>query len=101
MRDEKLLAIVGDEDIAAPFRALGFETLSSLAEAVKKNYAVCLVQDNIYKAEKIFISNYRNSYTPVFIPFSRDGSTALLDTLLKDIRLRATGTHGGDRFLSP
>ena len=96
----KPLAIVGAEDIVIGFRALGFDVYpvgkreefrDALNEAAKKGYAVCLVQEDIYKAEEARINNYRTMPMPVFIPFGRDSSTAFFDAMIKAIRLRATG----------
>lgn len=116
---ERPFAIVGDEDVVLGFHALGFkvypvrnlaqdskliiskgvnvikeleEFSKVLDEAVSQEPAVCLVQDNIYRALEDQINSYKNLALPIFIPFTKDAKTALLDQIVKDIRLRATGT---------
>ena len=98
---EKPLAIVGDEDVVMGFKALGFkvypvkepqEVGAVLNEIVSEKVAVCLVQDNIYRLAKDRINSYRNLTLPIFIPFNKFSEMALLDNLVRDIRLRATGT---------
>ena len=99
---EGSLAIIGDEDIVLGFQALGFriypvsqlqESKAALEEIVQQACAVCLVQDNIYLAAQEEINNYKNLPFPVFIPFSKSQEKGLLETMVKDIRLRATGTN--------
>lgn len=98
---EKPMAIVGDEDVVSGFRALGFKTYAIkepketgvvLDEVVQQKCAVCLVQDNIYLEAQNQISKYKNLPLPIFIPFARKVKADLLETLIKDMRLRATGT---------
>lgn len=98
---EKPFAIVGDEDVVLGFRALGFKVYAIkeleefskvLDEVVSQGPAVCLVQDNIYRALEDQINSYKNLALLIFIPFTKDAKTALLDQIVKDIRLRATGT---------
>ena len=94
------LAIVGDEDLVLGFKALGFKVYavskpqdfqSTIDKLAEEKIAVCLVQDNIYNAAIEQINNYRYLTLPVFVPFSKDTKTDLLDKLIKDIRLKATG----------
>jgi vacuolar-type H+-ATPase subunit F/Vma7 len=107
MLDEKNLeknfafAIIGEEDVVLGFEALGFKVFAIrepqdfnavLADATSQKIAIYLVQENIYRAQESQINSYRNFALPVFIPFSKDAKTPLLDTIIKDIRLRATGT---------
>jgi vacuolar-type H+-ATPase subunit F/Vma7 len=101
MPEEKSLAIIGDEDIISGFSALGFkiyavktqqEFKSALDEVVHQNKIVCLVQENIYQAARDQITNYQNLPLPVFVPFSKDSKTDFLGKIVRDIRLRATGT---------
>jgi vacuolar-type H+-ATPase subunit F/Vma7 len=83
------------------FKALGFKVYAAkqaeecsamLDKAVSEKPAVCLVQDNLYQAMETQINSYRHLALPVFIPFAKDAGTALLDSIVRDIRLRATGT---------
>lgn len=99
------LAIIGEEDIVIGFRALGFKTYAvtqeeqfktALDEAINKKPAICLIQDNIYCALEDEINSYRNLPIPIFIPFGKDGSISLVETIVKDIRLKATGRGEGD-----
>lgn len=99
---EKPLAIVGDEDAVCGFRALGFniyaikepqDTQRAFDEIVQQRIAICLIQDDIYTTAQEVINNYRGLPLPVFIPFSKSAKTDLLDNIVKDIRLRATGTY--------
>ena len=116
---EKPLAIIGEEDAVLGFQALGFKVypVRNLTQATKADIsngvypvkdpqefkaaldevmvlrpAVCLVQDNIYRAQEAQINAYKNLAVPVFIPFTKDAKTNLLDELVKGIRLKATGT---------
>ena len=97
----KSLAIIGDEDTILGFRALGFmvyptaelqESKVALDEIVQEKCAVCLVQENIYLALQEEINKYKNLPLPIFIPFGKTGRADLLEKMVKDIRLRATGT---------
>ena len=92
LRLEKPFAIVADEDVAAGFKGLGFQAFPTLEEAVNQQAAICLVQDDIYQEHKGFINNYKGLPLPIFIPFARNLKADLLDGIVKDIRLRATGT---------
>jgi len=99
---DKPFVIVGDEDRIAGFRALGFkacgvkspEGAKEILTGIAKDgaVAVCLVQDDIYKALGAEIDHYRRAPLPVFIPFSKDKTTEVMDGLIKEIRLKATGT---------
>jgi vacuolar-type H+-ATPase subunit F/Vma7 len=95
------IAIVADEDIVSGFKAMGFkvypvkepqEAKSALEEVVGGKNAVCLVQDDIYQKAESQINSYRTLPLPVFIPFSRGAQENLLQEMVKEIRLRATGT---------
>ena len=97
---EKALAIIGSEDIILGFKALGFNTYSPtnaqdlkiiLEGLTKENCGICLVQDDFYKTAQGEIDSFKNLPLPIFIPFSKDGSMANLERIVKDIRLRATG----------
>ena len=97
---EKPLAIIGDEDVIIGFKALGFkvypvnkadECKAALGEVMRDSSAICLIQDNFYVSVQDEITRYRNRPLAVFIPFSKKGRTDLLDTMVKDIRLKATG----------
>jgi vacuolar-type H+-ATPase subunit F/Vma7 len=94
------LAIMGDEDIVLGFQALGFKVYavsnpqdfkSAIDKVAEEKIAICLVQDNIYNTAIEQINNYRYLTLPVFVPFSQSARTDLLDRLIRDIRLKATG----------
>ena len=94
------LAIVGNEDLVLGFRALGFKVYpaqdkeqveAALAESANQGCAVCLVQEELYSLAKESIDSFRDSPSPIFIPFAKDYRTELLDRIVRDIRLRATG----------
>ncbi|KPK39660.1 MAG: hypothetical protein AMJ78_08145 [Omnitrophica WOR_2 bacterium SM23_29] len=98
---ENSLAIIGDEDVVLGFEAFGFKVYSLkepqqfkaiLAEVLKEKAAVCLLQDDIYNSVQDEINSYRSLPLPVFIPFSKTGQADLLDNIIKDIKLKATGT---------
>ena len=98
---EKPLAIIGEEDAVLGFQALGFKVYPvkdpqefkvALDEVMALRPAVCLVQDNIYRAQEAQINSYKNLALPVFIPFTKDAKTDLLEKMIKDIRLKAIGT---------
>lgn len=97
---ENPLAIFGDEDVVLGFRALGFSVYpikeqqdfkAALDEILKNKISACLVQENIYRKNLDEINNYKNLAFPIFIPFSKSSETQLLDGIIKDIRLKATG----------
>jgi vacuolar-type H+-ATPase subunit F/Vma7 len=94
------LAIVGDEDLVKGFKALGFgiyspknseELIQILAYLVKEKIAVCLVQDSLYHSHQDKINAYRNLAFPIFLPFSKSVDTDLLNEMVKEIKVRATG----------
>ncbi|KPK38843.1 MAG: hypothetical protein AMJ78_09395 [Omnitrophica WOR_2 bacterium SM23_29] len=98
---ENSLAIIGNEDVVLGFKALGFKVYplkepqqfkAILAEVLKDKAAVCLLQDDIYNSVQDEINSYRSLPLPVFVPFSKTGQTDLLDNIIKDIKLKATGT---------
>lgn len=94
------LAIIGQEDMVSGFKALGFKVycrqgqkdLSTIfAEIVQQNCAVCLIEDTIYRESEDQINTYKSLPLPIFIPFSKDIEASLLENIIKDIRIRATG----------
>jgi len=101
MPEDNPLVIIGEEDIVSGFKALGFkpygikepkEFKTALDEAMSENPAICLVQEDIYLALEAQIKSYKNLALPVFIPFAKSGDMDFLNNIIKDIRLRATGT---------
>ena len=97
----KPFAIIGEEDVVLGFESLGFRVYPvkdegqarvALAEVLADKAAICLVQDNIYQSAKDEIDNYRKLPLPIFIPFARDAGMSLLESMVKDMRLRAIGT---------
>lgn len=97
---DNTLVIIGDEDVVAGFCALGFKVYAAgelpeveraIEEAVKSKAVACLVQDNFYNAKQEQIDKYKNLPLPIFIPFSKSARTDLLDDIVKNIRIRATG----------
>lgn len=104
------LAVIGEEDRVAGFKALGFQVYALkqpeefkdiLEKIAARQCAVCLIQDDVYRREEERISSYNNALTPVFIPFSPSGEKDLpaapprgeLEKIMQAIRLRATGTY--------
>ncbi len=99
---EKPLAIIGSEDLVCGFKALGFTVYAvrgqedaklALEEVIKQQTAVCLIQDDIYQADSDRIGSRKDLMLPVFIPFAQNAGMSLLERIVKDIRLRATGTN--------
>jgi vacuolar-type H+-ATPase subunit F/Vma7 len=98
---ENPLVVMGDIDTVSGFKALGFkvyvikepgEFSAILEEIVAKQTAVCLIQENIYQAQESQIHNYKNLALPVFVPFDKSAKMDKLGQIIKNIRLRATGT---------
>jgi vacuolar-type H+-ATPase subunit F/Vma7 len=98
---DNAIAIVGDEDIVIGFKAMGFkvypvrvpqDALGALEEVVGSKNAVCLVQDDIYQSTVEQINLYKTLPLPVFIPFSRKAQENLLQDMVREIKLRASGT---------
>lgn len=99
--DQKgFLAVIGDEDVILGFKAFGFmayplkepaEFKAILEEALSNKAAIFLVQEDIYNLVLDEINSYRNLPLPIFIPFSKTLGGILLNNIIKDIRLRATG----------
>lgn len=94
------IAIIADEDIALGFKAFGFKVYTTKDAAdckiifdaiVREKPSICLVQDDIYNKAAKYLEDYRHLSVPVFVPFSKDGKTDLLNKMIKDIRLKATG----------
>ena len=94
------LAILGDEDLVLGFKSLGFKVYAikgsmgfkaTLDKVLEDKIAVCLLQENIYEESRDQINTYRHFALPIFIPFSKDRKTELLDKIVKEIRLKATG----------
>jgi vacuolar-type H+-ATPase subunit F/Vma7 len=94
------LAIIGKPDVVRGFKALGFTVYTAteanqigeyLHAASKAQTAVCLVQEEFYNENLEAIAGYRQAPLPIFIPFSDKARTAVLDTMVRDIRLKATG----------
>jgi vacuolar-type H+-ATPase subunit F/Vma7 len=97
---DKLFAILGDEDVVLGFEALGFKVYITndqtdfkavFEQLVKDGVSVCLVQDDVYKKAGEFRNNYKQLALPIFVPFSKDGKPDLLNKIVKDVRLKATG----------
>lgn len=97
---KKPLVIIGNEDIVVGFESLGFkaypakekqECKHAVAEVVEDKAMVCLLQEELYPLVKDEINACKNAPLPVFIPFTKEKVGTLLDTIIKDIRLRATG----------
>jgi len=94
------LVIFGAEDVILGFKALGFhvfavkdatELKTVLPAAVEQGAIVCLVEESLYQGVLLDIGRYKNLPYPIFVPFARDAKTDLLDKLVKEIRLKATG----------
>lgn len=100
MLKDSRLAIIGREDVVAGFSALGFQVfhrqpgddIATLLDEIARSGAIaCLIQDDIYQGQQETVNNYKNLVLPVFIPFSASGRRELLDNLVREIRLKATG----------
>lgn len=96
----KKIAVVGEQDLVMGFEALGFAAYPLqkpddfkliIEKLVESNVAICLIQDSTYNANIEKINSFRQLTLPVFVPFSKDANSILLDDILKDIRLKATG----------
>jgi vacuolar-type H+-ATPase subunit F/Vma7 len=94
------LVIFGAEDVILGFKALGFhvyavkdaaELKGVLPAAVAGGAVICLVEESLYQGVLPDIGRYKNLPYPIFIPFAADAKTELLDKLVKEIRLQATG----------
>lgn len=99
---EKPLVIIGEEDVVIGFKALGFKVYALrdpqefkliLDEIINQGGVVCLVQEDIYREVEDQINIYKNVALPIFIPFAKDAKMPLLERIVKDIRLKATGTN--------
>lgn len=99
-KNQQPLAIIGNEEVVAGFRALGFrvypaaglqETRKALQEALRQRPGVCLIEADTYALVKQDLAVYEAAAMPVFVPFSKDAGVPALQGLLKEIRLRATG----------
>lgn len=97
---EEPFAIIGYEDVVSGFKSLGFKAYAlkekndyglMIEEVASANTAVCLVQDEVYPQIRLVIEKYNHLPFPIFLPFSKDLKADLLDSILKDIRRRATG----------
>lgn len=100
LNQKGFLAVIGDEDAILGFKAFGFmayplkepaEFKAILEEALSDKAAIFLVQEDIYNLVLDEINSYKNLPSPIFIPFSKTLGGILLNNIIKDIRLRATG----------
>ncbi|MCX5702319.1 MAG: V-type ATP synthase subunit F [Candidatus Omnitrophica bacterium] len=98
----KPLVIIGNEDTVGGFKALGFKVYpikehqdlkAIFDEVVQAQCAACLVEENIYLRAQDVVNSYKDLTLPIFIPFSKDAKNLLLESIVKDIKLRATGTN--------
>ena len=98
---ENSLAILGHPDIILGFKALGFAMYPSqepedlpqlLDQIISDKVAICLVEEEIFVLARDKIDSYRHLPLPIFIPFAKDKRTEVLDSITREIRLRATGT---------
>ncbi|MDD5668552.1 MAG: V-type ATP synthase subunit F [Candidatus Omnitrophica bacterium] len=99
--EQKPLVIIGKKDSVSGFSALGFKVYAVeeskefkelLGEIVGSKPSICLVEEEVYLNSQEEIKAYKNLPLPIFLPFSSRGSSKALKDLVKDIRLRATGT---------
>jgi vacuolar-type H+-ATPase subunit F/Vma7 len=97
---DNTFVIMGEEDLVIGFGALGFKVYAlkepgefqdALEEVVREKAGICLVQENFYVQEQEKINSYKKLPLPIFIPFAKDVKTDLLESIVKDIRIRATG----------
>lgn len=98
---QKPLAILGREEDVSGFRALGFSVYSLsgaesglaalLGDIAASGAAVCLVEEGIFRSAPAEFDKYRNDPLPVFLPFSAAGGEGVLEEMIKEIRLKATG----------
>jgi len=97
---DNALVIIGDEDVISGFKALGFKTyfikehqgaVAVIDEALEEKPCICLVQENLYSLAEDRIREYKTLPLPIFIPFSPKADWSLLQNMLKEIRIRATG----------
>ena len=97
---QKPLAILGREDNISGFRAFGFQVyplpdisgLPVLLENIAASgTAVCIVEEDIFRGAKQEFDKYRKEPLPVFLPFSAAGGGGVLEEMIKEIRLKATG----------
>ena len=97
---DNALVIIGDEDVISGFKALGFKTyfikepqgaVALIDEVLEEKPGICLVQENLYSLAADRIGEYKTLPLPIFIPFSPKADWSLLQNMLKEIRIRATG----------
>ncbi|MFA5319711.1 MAG: V-type ATP synthase subunit F [Candidatus Omnitrophota bacterium] len=97
---QKPLAILGREGNISGFRAFGFQVyplpdisgLAVLLESIAASgAAVCLVEEEIFRGARQEFEKYRKDPLPVFLPFSASGGEGVLEEMIKEIRLKATG----------
>ena len=67
------------------------EILTALEEIARAHCALCLVQENVYSLAKEQFDAYKSQPLPVCITFSKDGNMELLEGLLRETKLKATG----------
>lgn len=98
--NDRPLAIVAEEDLVLGFAALGFQVYpirqeqefpATLEQVLTGKAMVCLIEDKLYRAEGSLLNKYKSLPYPIFIPFTKDSEMKLLEGIIKDIRLRATG----------
>ncbi len=99
-KERKPLAVLGMDSDVSGFRAFGFAVYSlsgitglpgMLEEIAASGAAVCLVEEGIFRAATAEFDKYRKEPLPVFLPFSAAGGEGVLEQMIKEIRLKATG----------
>jgi vacuolar-type H+-ATPase subunit F/Vma7 len=94
------LAIIGNGDIVSGFKALGFtayaaesqdECRAASQEILSAAPCICLVQEDLFEAAEARRQQYKGSGIFIFIPFAKDAEGGMLDRMVRDIKLRATG----------
>ncbi|MCM8780569.1 MAG: V-type ATP synthase subunit F [Candidatus Omnitrophica bacterium] len=97
---ENPIAVIGDEDLVLGLKVLGFKIYpvcgpqdynTVFAKLLNDKVAICLMEDKVYQVLTDKINSSGGQNLPIIIPFSKSGKTELLETILKNVRLRAQG----------
>jgi len=102
MSEAGRMAVIGDLDFCAPFKALGMSVLSPahpdearamLAEVVQERYAICLIQETWLEVLKPEVAELRHKLAPVCVGFSDfRASSESVESLMKELSIKAIGS---------
>lgn len=103
MPEKGKVAIMGDRDVCAPFKAFGLRVFSPgsldearamLAQVVDEKYAVCLIQETWLGSLKPEVAELSQKFSPVCVGFSDfRAASESVENLMRELSIKATGSE--------